>query len=615
VATLSRSRRSPAGLGPPATASVSRVEEARSSAHGGSAALAVGIAGTVATAVTVWSSGRSRVLVEPTELAVWRGLLVASYIAVGTYTWWRRPESRVGPLVAGAGFAYATTSMVASGVALVYTLGMVAWAATTVYVGYVYLCLPAGRLESRLERGFVLAFALSTAVVWGLILVFAPALPTGGAFIDCGKACPPNALLVVSGHPALGAALDTTFHIVLAISLIGIAMLIFSKARSSGFVRRRELMPLVVVLVASLAEFVIALFLLSAYPGTRATFRVTNGLLRLAIPLAVFIGQVRGERLAAMNLAQIAVGASGKPLTRETVQKLIGDALGDPSLTLALWAPEQASYVDVDGARLELPRDTGARSVIRLFRDSVPVAALIHDPVLDPNPEVVEALTATSLMLLENTRLVHELRQSRTRIVRAGERERRRLEHDLHDGAQAQLVAIQIRLELVRELTDPAQIDEQIVATQRDLETALEELRDLAHGIYPAALRDLGPAGALHSLALNSSVPVEVIDDWMGRSSDDTEAAIYFCAREAIQNTAKHAGPGAKTVVTLKHDERGIELTVSDDGIGLTRDADTDGMGITGMQDRIESVGGRIEIVSAPGRGTSVCATIPDGAA
>jgi hypothetical protein len=149
VVSLSPSQRSLGGLGPPATAaSASAVAEAHRSAQRRSAALAAGIAGTIATAATVWFAARSRVLVAPTELAVWRGLLVASYIAVGTYMWWRRPESRVGPLVAAAGFAYAITSMVASSVELVYTLGMVAWAATTVYVGYVYLCLPAGRLES-----------------------------------------------------------------------------------------------------------------------------------------------------------------------------------------------------------------------------------------------------------------------------------------------------------------------------------------------------------------------------------------------------------------------------------------------------------------------------------
>ena len=578
----------------------------------GAAVLAAGIAGIFATGVTAWSAAHSPVLVDPTELAIWRTLIVASYIAVGAYTWWRQPEGRVGPLVAGAGFAYATTSMVASGVALVYTIGMVAWAATVVYIGYVYLCFPAGRPEPGLERGFVRAFALSTAVTWGLILTFAPTLPSGGSFVDCGKACPPNALQRVSGHPAIEASLDTAWKIVLATSLISVGMLIFSKARSSEFARRRVLMPLAVVFVAGLAEFVIAPFVVSAYPGTKETFRIANGLLRLGIPLAMVVGQLRGDRLAARSLAQIAVRASGKPWTRKTVQKVIADALGDPTLTLALWAPEQASYVDVDDAPLELPRDPGVRRVVQVSQDNGPFAALIYDPALAPDPEVIKALAATSMMLLENSRLVQELSQSRTRIVRAGERERRRLEHDLHDGAQAQLVAIQIRLELMRELTDPAQIAEQIEATQQDLETALEELRDLAHGIYPAALRDLGPAGALHSLAHNSSIPVEVIDHGIGRLSDATEAAIYFCAREAIQNTAKHAGPGAKALVVLNRDDRGVELTISDDGTGTAWNTDTGGMGITGMQDRIEAVGGQFEIISAPGRGTSVRATIPD---
>jgi len=245
---------------------------------------------------------------------------------------------------------------------------------------------------------------------------------------------------------------------------------------------------------------------------------------------------------------------------------------------------------------------------VRIADDSAPkrarpsgsICVLVAD---DHDSDVVEGLAATSLMLLENTRLVQELRESRTRILRAGERERRRLERDLHDGAQAQLVAIQIRLELARELTSRPQIIEQIEAAQHDLETSLEELRDLAHGIYPAALRDLGAAGALHSLATSSSVPVEVIDEGIGRFSDATEAAIYFCAREAIQNTAKHGGPDAKAIVNLKRGQDRIELTISDNGTGLAPGTSTDGMGITGMRDRIESVGGQFDVASAPGAG------------
>jgi signal transduction histidine kinase len=146
----------------------------------------------------------------------------------------------------------------------------------------------------------------------------------------------------------------------------------------------------------------------------------------------------------------------------------------------------------------------------------------------------------------DRQRLAGALRASLSRVVDTAERERRRLERDLDDGAQARLVAVQVRLALTSELPDRAQVDEQVDEAKRDLEAAIEELRSLAHGIYPTLLRNHGPALALQSLAVSSPVPLDVIDKGVGRSSAATEAAIYFCAREAIQNAAKHAGPGAK---------------------------------------------------------------------
>jgi signal transduction histidine kinase len=575
--------------------------------------LAVGVAGAVATAVMVWATARSPILVDPKGIAAWQGVFVASYVGVGVYTWWRRPESRLGPLVAGAGFLYSVTCLTGSGAPLAYTLGMVVFAAVIVYFPYVYLCFPRGRLESSLERGFMLAFVLSTAVVWGLILALSPTLPPGGDFTDCGTRCPDNALQIVSGHAATGAALNTAYSVVTTISLIGIVMLIFNKARSSAHLRRRAIAPLAVVFIANIAEFVIALFVTPAYPGTREAFRIANGVVSLALPVAMLVGQVRGNVFAAMSLGQIAVRANGKPLTPLAVQKVIGDALGDSSITLALWVPERAGYVDVYGAPLELPRDPRARGVTRVTRGNGPVAALIHDPTLDTDSDVVEGLAATSLMLLENTRLVEELRASRARIVEAAERERRRLERDLHDGAQQRLLAIQLRLDMARELADSEDLAKQLDATQEDALGALEELRALARGIYPGVLHELGPGAALRSLARSSPVPIEVTDEGIGRSSDAIEAAIYFCAREAIQNTAKHAGPGANVTVTLTHRQDAIEFTVSDDGPGTPPESDTNGLGITGMRDRIEAVGGQFEILSALGQGTSIHGTIPDG--
>lgn len=568
-------------------------------------------AGIVATGLTAWACARSPILVDRADTAVWRSAFVASYVAVGMYMWWRRPESRLGPLVAAVGFSYSVASLNASGSALPYTVGMVVWAAVIVLLAYVYLCFPRGRLESALERGFVLALVVSTAVIWALILILSPTLPIGGSFNDCGRHCPPNAFQIVSGHAATGTALTTAFNIVFTTSLIGIAMLIFNKARSSTQRRRRVLAPLAAVFIASIVEFVVALFVMTAYPGTGEAFRMVDGALTLAVPLAIMVGQLRGDGFAAMTLGRIAVRTGGRTITPTEAQQVLRDILADSTLLLALWDPERAEYVDVEGAPVELPREARTRSVTCVMRNDWPVAALIHDPALEASAEVVEGLAATSLTLLDNARLVEELRASRSRIVETADRERRRLERDLHDGAQQRLVALQVRLGLARELSGSVEVSQQIDAAQRDAQAALDELRELARGIYSQTLQDLGPAAALRSLVSSFSILVQVIDEGIGRWSPTIEGAIYFCVRESIQNATKHAGPGAKVTVTLGRHEDQICFTVNDDGAGMSPGQAAERMGIRDMRDRMEAVGGELGIVSAPGRGTSIRGAIP----
>jgi signal transduction histidine kinase len=567
--------------------------------------------GVVAVVWTAWTGVHSRVLVNPSAVGLWRAAIVAAYWAVGTYTWWRRPESRLGPVVTGVGLVYAATSLAGSGASLAHTLGMVAWAACVVYTPYMYLCFPSGRLESRLERAFMSAIAIGTAVVWALLLALSPSLPAGGSFVNCGHRCPPNALQVLTGHATTGAALGTAVRILFAVSAIGVAMLLLAKFRSSGRLRRRAIAPLAAVFVASVSVFLITQFVNPASLGLNATLRITGGFLVIAIPFAILAGQVRGDVFAAISLGQVAVRAGGKPLTPAAVQELLGDGLGDPSLRLVLWSEERRGFVDVDGATVRVPDEGSERGVTWLTRNDQTVAALIHDSMLDADSMVLEGLAATSLMLLDNARLVEALRASRARIVDAGERERRRLERDLHDGAQQRLVALQIRLESARELADDGELIKRLDATQRDAEAALEEMRALAHGIYPAELHDLGLAYALRSLALRSLVPVHVVDEGVGRAPAAVEAAIYFCLREAIQNAAKHAGAGATVTVTLGRRRDAIEFMVSDDGVGLPREVDPEGSGITGMHDRIEAAGGTLEIVSPADHGTQVRGTVP----
>ena len=595
-----------------ATALVSGAQVHRRSELRGFVLPAVAVAGTVATIAMAWAVANSPILVDPRGAWPWRSLIVASYVAAGAYTWWRRPESRLGPLVTGIGFIYSTTLLNASGAPLAYTLGMVLWAVMIVYSGYVFLCFPRGRLESRLERGLILGFALSTAVIWASILVLSPTLPPGQDFANCGMQCPQNALQIVSGHAATGLALNTAWNVVSTISVIGIGMVIFSKARAPAHLRRRAVGPLALVFILNIADFVIYLFVAPAYPGTREALKIFDGVVSVAVPVAIVVGQLRGDMFAARSLGQIAVGASGTPMTTAGVQSVVADALGDSTVSLAFWAPERGGYVDVHGASVELPNDTSQRGVTQITQDGRPAAALIHDPTLDTDSDVVEGLVATSLRLLENARLIEDLRASRSRIVTTAERERRRLEQDLHDGAQQRLMGIQVKLRLAEQRVQGGELAEQLQAIGVDAQAAVEELRTLAHGIYPTVLREQGAAKALRSLATTAPIPVRVNDEGIGRCPAAIEAAIYFCSLEAIQNTIKHAGRHARATVTLGRHPGGVHFAIADDGVGTDDLQRGDGLGLIGMRDRIGAVGGELEITSSPGRGTIVRGEVPD---
>jgi signal transduction histidine kinase len=572
---------------------------------------AVGVGGAVATALTAWAVSQSPTLVDPQGTSIWRSLVVASNVGVGLYTWWRRPGSRFGPLLVGNGFLYAATSFNASGASPAYTLGMVMWAVYVVYTAYMLLSYPRGRLETRLERAFIGAYAVSTAVLTALNLALSPTFPAAGSFNDCGTRCPGNAL--AAGDAAIGTAVNSAASIVFTIALIGLTMLLFDKARTAGPRLRRAVTPVAAVFAATVAWFVISLYLLPAYPATASAVTIVNGVLGLAIPTAILLGQVSWDRFAAISLGQIAVRAREGPLTPSAVQEVLADSLGDSGVTLALW-DGVSGYVDVDGEPVELPIDPQVRAVTHLSRRGRPVAALIHDPMLDTDSALVEGLAASSLMMLENARLVEELHASRARLTEAADRERRKLERDLHDGAQQRLMAIQIRLRLMEERIEDRELAAQLDAIGDEAAESVEELRALARGIYPPALLQFGPVDALRAFARTAQVPIEIVDDGIGRCAPTVEAAIYFCAMEAVQNATKHAGSHARVTITLGRDGERVRLAVADDGVGMDPSAaDGDGDGLTSMRDRIGAVSGELEITSTPGRGTTIRATVPDG--
>ena len=206
-----------------------------------------------------------------------------------------------------------------------------------------------------------------------------------------------------------------------------------------------------------------------------------------------------------------------------------------------------------------------------------------------------------------------DIRASRARILASADDERRRIERDLHDGAQQRLVALRIRLELAAEAVaegraDPVEILRELGA---EAELALEEVRSLAHGIYPAPLAALGLAGALQAIAVCGPVPTTVMAEAGRRYPRDVETAAYFCCLEAMQNGAKHA-PGATVIrVMLSEGDHTLGLEVRDDGPGFDTERTPSGTGLTNMRDRVAAVGGELEVRSVPGTGTRVLAVIP----
>ena len=210
-----------------------------------------------------------------------------------------------------------------------------------------------------------------------------------------------------------------------------------------------------------------------------------------------------------------------------------------------------------------------------------------------------------------NAALVEELHMSRLWIAETGDREPRRLERDLHDGAQQRLMAIQIKLRMLEESTADEEIARQLDAIGIDAEAAVAELRSLAHGIYPPVLRDYGLSDALRSFAMLTPTRIAIVDNGIGRCQRAIESAIYFCSMEAIQNVVKHAGQGARATVTLERDGGRAGFAISDDGIGMDISARGDGDSVGSMRDRIGAVGGELRIASTPGVGTTVRGSVP----
>jgi signal transduction histidine kinase len=290
-------------------------------------------------------------------------------------------------------------------------------------------------------------------------------------------------------------------------------------------------------------------------------------------------------------------------------------ALRDPSLTLAYWLPEFRSWADLEGRPVKLP-SSGGRGTTLIDRDGAHVAALLHDSALADEPELLDAVTAAAGIALENGRLnvelkarTEELRGSRSRVIEAAQKERQRLERNLHDGAQQRLIALSLELGLLEErISGDREARLRLDQARREIATSLEELRDVARGIHPAVVSGHGLAVALEQLAAKAPVPVRLNVKVEGRFPEHLEVAAFYLVSEGLANIGKHANATAATVEVARRNAH-VVVEVVDDGIG---GADTElGSGLRGLADRVEALEGRLRIWSPTGGGTRLRAEIP----
>ncbi len=340
----------------------------------------------------------------------------------------------------------------------------------------------------------------------------------------------------------------------------------------------------------------------------------TASLVFATIPIAVLAVLVQ-HRLARGAVAGLVVelGETAPVDLREALRR----ALGDPSLELAYWVPTSARYVDSNGHPVNLPPPDSDRSATLVERDGETIAALIHDPVLAENSELVQSVCAAAALTLENARLQAELRTrlaelqaSRARLVEATDSERRRIERDLHDGTQQRLVSIAMTLGLAESklATDRPAVEPVIREAREALAVALDELRELTQGIRPAILVERGLGAALDDLSRRAALPVRLDVAVTDRLPEHVESAAYFVASEALANAAKHAHASEVRVAASMHGDM-LVVEVADDGIGGAGTAG--GTGLRGLADRVEALGGRLTISSPAGRGTTLRAEFP----
>ena len=537
------------------------------------------------------------------------GLVIGwGFIGTGLFAWGRRPDNSLGSLMALTGFAFLIAGLSSSDIAAVFTIGAFLSSVYIVTTMHTLLAAPHGRLSRGDRRIVIAAYLLVTVGILPLYLFFDPSS-------ECSN-CPDNVFLIHHSQ----AMVDVASLVINLIGVVLIALVLRSlirRWRAATRAERRLYTPMYAAGVALMIALIGQLVLQSASSDSKATdVAFVISLVPFALVPYLFLGSLVRARLLEGGAVTRLMRRLNETPRAGNLRDALAEALEDSSLELVYWLPERRRYVDFRGRDYELPTDDPSRAIHFVTNEGECVAAIIHDALAEAEPHV-QAVGAAASLALVNERLdaelrakIDELRASRERMLRIGLEERRRLERDLHDGAQQRLVsmALNIRMARARLNEDPLAADQLLETAGHELDSALEELRELARGIHPAVLTDRGLATALETLASRAPVPVELAAMPAERLPEAVELAAYFVVAEGLTNVAKYANATHATVGVAR-ENGSLVVEVADDGAG---GADpSGGTGLRGLADRLAVLEGRLEIDSERGRGTTLRAQIP----
>ena len=552
------------------------------------------VLGSLELALLAWGSDPAWALVAEIPL----GWL---YTATGIFAWWRRPSNRLGALMVLVGYYILFAELFNARPAVLVATGAVL--ATLVLAGVVHLLLafPSGRLEGALPRATVISMYLVCLVLQAPLYLFQHVA----------------SLLIVANRPGLasiGYWVQAGFG---AAVLLSAAVLLLARWLSASRYQRRAALPvcgygffavLFIPLSGGLAHHVfhwspVALF------GAQV--------LDLAfVPVAFGLGVLLGGFARTGQVEELAAWLSTRAEGATSLLGALSHTVGDPSLQLAYWVPARGHYVDSHGAAVLVPGGGTGRATVEVELRGRRVGALVYDKGVAHEPELVNAAGQVAAMAIDHERLTAELlsseealRISRARIVEASDSERRRIAQDLHDGIQAQLVLLGLEAQQVADMAGDSETSRRAEALRRHVDSAASELRQIVHGLAPAALVERGLCAATEDLVdrlpLRTTLRLGVADGTLPRP---VENAAYFFVAEALTNALKHSRAQALNVrIDLTAGDLVVE--VSDDGVGGAFHGD--GHGLRGLADRLDALGGHLSVDSPDGGGTRLTAVLP----